>query len=236
MEKDLSDKKENIEQLFDKIAFRYDLLNHIMSFGIDKIWRRRAIKYVSDAGENLNILDVATGTADLALAAMKCNPQHIVGADISAKMLEIGRQKVKKKGLSDKIELIEASSENLPFDDNYFDVSMVSFGVRNFAKLKKGLSEMRRVTKKSGSVVILEFSKPRMFPFKQLYNFYLFKVIPCIGRMISKEKEAYSFLPESIKKFPDNDDFLNIMSESGLKNVRQKKLTFGVASIYVGNV
>ena len=137
MGKDILDKKENIDQLFDKIAFRYDLLNHIMSFGVDKIWRRRAIKCVSAVGKSLNILDVATGTADLALAAMKCDPQHIVGVDISAKMLEIGRQKVKEKGLSDKIELIEASSENLPFDDNYFDVSMVAFGVRNFANLKK---------------------------------------------------------------------------------------------------
>ncbi len=236
MGKDILDKKENIDQLFDKIAFRYDLLNHIMSFGVDKIWRRRAIKCVSAVGKSLNILDVATGTADLALAAMKCDPQHIVGVDISTKMLEIGRRKVKEKGFSDKIELEEASSENIPFDDNYFDVAMVAFGVRNFANLRKGLSEMKRVTKKGGSVVILEFSKPRRFPFKQVYQFYLFKVIPCIGRMISKEKEAYSYLPESIKKFPDNEDFLNIMSECGLKNVRQKKLTFGVASIYVGNV
>ena len=236
MEKIIDIQKNYINRLFDKIAFRYDLLNHIMSFGIDKIWRRRAIKCVSAVGKKLNILDVATGTADLAIVAMRCDPQHIVGIDISTKMLEIGRRKVREKGFSDKIELKEASSENIPFDDNYFDVAMVAFGVRNFSNLRKGLSEMRRVTKEGGAVVILEFSKPRSFPFKQLYNFYLFKVIPCIGRIISKEKEAYSYLPESIKKFPDNDDFLNIMSETGLKNVRQEKLTFGVASIYVGNV
>ena len=131
---------------------------------------------------------------------------------------------------------MEASSENLPFYDKRFDVSMVSFGVRNFSNLKKGLSEMRRVTKEGGSVIILEFSKPRKFPFKQFYSFYLFKVIPFIGGLVSKEKDAYSYLPESIKKFPDNEDFLNIMSETGLKDVRQKKLTFGVASIYIGNV
>lgn len=236
MKSNLKERKENIDVLFDSIAPNYDALNHLMSFDIDKLWRKRTVGVISEMGKNLRILDVATGTADLALASMKCDPDHVYGIDISKNMLEIGRKKVADRGFSDKIELIESSSENIPFDDNSFDVVMVAFGVRNFANLGKSLSDMRRVTKRGGAVVVLEFSHPRRFPFKQLYQFYLFKVIPFVGKMISKDKDAYSYLSESINQFPDNDDFLKIMSETGYENVRQKRLTFGVASIYVGNV
>ncbi len=229
-----NDKRAVVESMFDSIAWRYDFLNHFLSFGIDQLWRRRAIKIISKSFKNPAILDVATGTGDLAIAAMKLNPAKITGIDISKKMLEIGKEKVVKKGFAGKIELREGDSERIPFGDSFFDVSMVAFGVRNFSDPLKGLSEMRRVIRNEGMIMVLEFSKPSGFPFRPVYNFYFKNILPFFGKIFSKDKEAYSYLPESVMKFPDNDEFLRLLSMAGFSETRQIKLTGGVASIYTG--
>jgi demethylmenaquinone methyltransferase / 2-methoxy-6-polyprenyl-1,4-benzoquinol methylase len=235
MEKPLHDKNAiEVASMFDSIAHRYDFLNHFLSFGIDRIWRRKAIKIISETHKNPRILDVATGTADLSIAAIKLNPVYIKGIDISLNMIEIGREKIQNKGLSETIELIQCDSEKMPFDDNSFDVAMVAFGVRNFTDPLKGLSEMKRVLKEGGLVMVLEFSKPAGFPFKQLYYFYFLNILPLIGRLFSKNIRAYSYLPESVLQFPDNEQFMEIMSRAGFTSLKQKKLTAGVASIYSG--
>jgi demethylmenaquinone methyltransferase/2-methoxy-6-polyprenyl-1,4-benzoquinol methylase len=229
-----SDKKAAVESMFDSIAWRYDFLNHFLSFSIDKIWRRRAIRIIAKHKKNPVILDVATGTGDLAIAAMKVDPQSITGVDISDKMLEIGRIKVEKKGLSGKIQLLKGDSEKLTFNDRSFDVAMAAFGVRNFADPLLGISEMRRVLKDDGLVMILEFSKPTAFPFRNVYNFYFKNILPLFGRLFSKDKSAYTYLPESVMKFPDNEKFLSLLREAGFRECNQIKLTGGVASIYTG--
>ena len=228
------DKKEAIESMFDSIASRYDFLNHFLSLGIDRLWRRRAIKVISKSYKSPHILDVATGTADLAIAAMKLNPYKITGIDISRKMMEIGKSKIQKRGLSEKIELITGDSENIPFGDGYFDVAMVAFGVRNFSDPLKGLSEMHRVIRFGGMIMVLEFSKPSGFPFRPVYSFYFNNVLPFVGKLFSKDKKAYSYLPESVMKFPDNEQFINLLTQAGFSDRRQIKLTGGVASIYTG--
>jgi len=228
------DKKAKVESMFDSIAWRYDFLNHFLSLNIDRLWRRRAIKIISYSYKTPHILDIATGTADLAIAAMKIKPSHITGIDISAKMLEIGNEKIKRKGYSDKIELIQADSEAIPFVDNTFDVAMVAFGVRNFSDPVKGLSEMRRVIRKGGMIMVLEFSKPTGFPFRSIYNFYFRNILPFFGRFFSKDKAAYNYLPESVMRFPDNEEFIKLLVQAGWSNTRQLKLTGGVASIYTG--
>ena len=228
------DKRSTIESMFDSIAWRYDFLNHFLSFGIDRLWRRRAIKLISEYYKRPHILDVATGTADLAIAAMKLNPYRITGIDISRKMLEIGKSKIQKRGFSGKIELITGDSENIPFEDGHFDVAMVAFGVRNFSDPLKGLSEMNRVIRFGGMILVLEFSKPSGFPFRLVYNFYFNNVLPYVGRLFSKDKEAYIYLPESVLKFPDNEQFINLLTKAGFSDSRQIKLTGGVASIYTG--
>jgi len=228
------DKKAVVESMFDSIAWRYDFLNHFLSFGIDHLWRRRAIRIIARSYKNPHILDVATGTGDLAIAAMRVDPVKVTGIDISSGMLEIGREKVARKGLSAKIEMIKADSENIPFEENHFDVAMVAFGVRNFADPLKGLSEMRRVLRGQGMIVVLEFSKPAAFPFKHIYNFYFRNILPYFGRIFSKDKSAYNYLPDSVSKFPDNEKFLNMLSEAGFSDTNQIKLTGGVASIYTG--
>ncbi len=228
------DKKAAVEAMFDSIAWRYDFLNHFLSFNFDKRWRRRAIKIISKSYKSPVILDVATGTGDLAIAAMKLNPVSVSGIDISSKMLEIGREKVEKKGFSGKIDLKQGDSENIPFGDNLFDVAMVAFGVRNFADPLKGLSEMRRVIRDGGMIMVLEFSKPSGFPFKPLYNFYFRNVLPLFGRLFSKDKNAYRYLPDSVMKFPDNEEFLKLLIKAGCSVTSQVKLTGGVASIYTG--
>ena len=227
-------KKAAVESMFDSIAWRYDFLNHFLSFNFDRLWRRRAIKIISKSYKSPNILDVATGTGDLAIAAMKLNPSKISGIDISRKMLEIGREKVGKKGFSGKIDLIPGDSEKIPFDDNYFDVAMVAFGVRNFSDPLKGLSEMRRVIRTGGMIMVLEFSKPSGFPIKPLYNFYFRNILPLFGRLFSKDKDAYRYLPDSVMKFPDNEEFLKLLIHAGCSDTHQVKLTGGVASIYTG--
>lgn len=226
-------KKQKIAEMFNNIAGSYDFLNHFLSFGIDIYWRKRAVGILRDLNPK-QILDIATGTGDLAIEAVNIHPEKIIGVDISEKMLSIAKEKIKKLGLENKIELLLGDCENLPFKDNSFDSVMVGFGVRNFENLEKGLLEMYRVLDSKGIVVILEFSKPKMFPIRNIYNFYFKNVLPFVGRIISKNKAAYTYLPQSVQAFPDGKDFLKIMKKSGFKNVRQITLNFGIASIYVG--
>lgn len=228
------DKRAAVESMFDSIAWRYDFLNHFLSFNFDRLWRRRAISIISKSYKKPYILDVATGTGDLAIAAIRINPSGIKGIDISRKMLEIGKEKVERKGLAGKIDLIPGDSEKIPFDDNMFDVAMVAFGVRNFSDPLTGLKEMRRVIRNGGMIMVLEFSKPSGFPFKPLYNFYFKNILPLFGRLFSKDKAAYRYLPDSVMKFPDNQEFLNLLVHAGYSETHQIKLTGGVASIYTG--
>jgi demethylmenaquinone methyltransferase/2-methoxy-6-polyprenyl-1,4-benzoquinol methylase len=220
--------------MFDSIAWRYDFLNHLLSFGTDRYWRRKAIAKIAEYCNNPHIIDVATGTADLAIEASKIKPLKITGIDISEKMLEIGRQKIRAKNLEEVIELIKCDSENICFEDNTFDAAMAAFGVRNFRDPVKGLSEMRRVVRENGIVVILEFSKPDGFIFKHLYNFYFSVILPFTGSMFSKDRKAYKYLNESVMNFADKEKFIHLMSEAGLSDIKQTRLTGGIASIYTG--
>lgn len=226
-------KKEQVEQMFDSIAPKYDFLNHFLSMGIDKGWRKKAIASIATIQPKV-ILDVATGTADLAIAAIKLNPEKIIGIDISQQMLNMGIDKVKQMNKQHLISLTKGDSEQLPFEDNKFDAITVAFGVRNFENLHKGLSEMQRVLKQGGIIAILEFSKPRHFPYKQVYNFYFSNILPFLGRWMSKSANAYAYLPESVKHFPDGKDFIEKMEAAGFKKVIQQPLTFGTCSLYNG--
>ena len=212
--KDSSAKKLQVARMFDSISKRYDFLNHLLSLGIDIIWRKKAIALLADIQPRI-ILDVATGTGDFSVEAMSLKPEKIIGVDISAGMLEVGRQKMRKKKLDSIIDLQLGDSENLPFQDNFFDAVIVAFGVRNFEHLERGLSEMLRVVKPSGKVVVLEFSRPSKFPMKQLYSVYFTTILPWIGRWISRDQAAYRYLPESVQAFPDGKDFVKILSDSG---------------------
>lgn len=225
-------KKEQVAEMFDNIAHKYDFLNHILSMGIDILWRKKAIRLLKPYKPK-QILDIATGTGDFALEALALNPDKIIGADISRDMLAVGVEKIKKKGLQDKISFQYGDSENLPFETDSFDAITVSFGVRNFEDLEKGLSDMRRVLKPKGAVAIIEFSKPKSFPIKQLYSFYFKNILPGIGKMISKDARAYTYLPESVEAFPHGVDFVKIMDKVGYTNVKAYPLTFGIASIYI---
>lgn len=229
-----SSKKVMVESMFDSIAWRYDFLNHFLSFGIDRLWRAKAIRIIGRNFTHPDILDVATGTADLAIKAIKIGPKKIVGIDISRNMLEIGKDKIQNKGLSETIELIQADSENIPFQEGEFDVAMVAFGVRNFADPLRGLQEMRRVLRNDGMILVLEFSKPKGFPFRTVYNFYFKNILPTVGKLFSKDKMAYSYLPESVYRFPDNELFLSLLGEAGFTETCQVKLSGGIASIYTG--
>ena len=224
-------KKEQVAKMFDNISEDYDGLNRVISLGIDVSWRKKVVKLV---GENnpQQILDIATGTGDLALMMSQLNPEKIVGLDISEGMLQVGRQKVSKANLSDKIEMIVGDSENIPFPDNTFDAITVSFGVRNFENLDKGLTEILRVLKPAGKFVVLETSNPTKFPFKQGYKLYTNFILPIIGKLFSKDKVAYSYLSESANSFPFGEAFNNILQKNGFKNAKNIPVTFGVASIY----
>lgn len=228
-------KKEQVAEMFDNIAHSYDRLNHILSFGIDILWRKKAIRMLRKLKPK-RLLDVATGTGDFAIEAARMGvpAEEIVGVDISNGMLDIGREKMKKKGLDQLIKMEYGDSENLPFDDNYFDAYTAAFGVRNFENLNAGLTEMLRVMKPGGTGFILEFSKPTGFPFKQLYWFYFNAILPVVGRLFSKDNRAYTYLPESVKAFPEGDEFLEIMKTCGYVNVKRKPLTGGIATIYTG--
>jgi demethylmenaquinone methyltransferase / 2-methoxy-6-polyprenyl-1,4-benzoquinol methylase len=225
-------KKQQVASMFNNISPKYDLLNHLLSGGIDKLWRRKAINLLKKEHPSL-ILDVATGTGDFAIASLRANPSKVIGVDISEGMLKIGREKIRKLGLEKIIEMVSGDSENLQFQDNNFDAIIVGFGVRNFEDLEKGLEEMHRVLKKGGTLLVLEFSKPAKFPFKNFYNFYFQYILPLIGRMVSKDSSAYDYLPESVRKFPYGKDFLNILGKTGFNSLKCIELSFGVCSIYL---
>ncbi|MBK9149944.1 MAG: bifunctional demethylmenaquinone methyltransferase/2-methoxy-6-polyprenyl-1,4-benzoquinol methylase UbiE [Saprospiraceae bacterium] len=225
-------KKGQVTRMFDRIAPYYDLLNRVLSAGIDVWWRKKAIDMLKNAAPK-TILDVATGTSDLAIeAARKLKPDHITAMDISVKMLDIGRNKVEKAGLGNVISLETGDSEAMRYDDNNFDAVMAAFGVRNFENLEKGLKEMYRVTRPGGMVMILEFSKPVAFPVKQLFHLYFKFVLPVIGRLKSKDRKAYRYLYESVQAFPDYRNFADILERCGYKNATYKALTGGICTIY----
>ena len=227
-------KKEQVADMFDAISPKYDFLNRLLSLGIDIHWRKKLIakiKKVYPSGMT-TILDVATGTADLAIAARKLRAKKIVGIDISEGMIEVGRKKISKKKLDKQIELRVEDAAVLSLEDESVDVIMVAFGVRNFEDLKKGILDMKRVLKKDGMLVILEFSKPNNALFSWIYRFYFIHILPRIGSWISKDRSAYTYLPESVDAFPFGDEFIAILEELGFKRVSCSPLTFGVSSIY----
>ena len=224
-------KKEQVAQMFDTISGEYDGLNRVISLGIDIKWRKKVVEIV---GENnpKQILDIATGTGDLAIMMSQLNPDKIIGLDISAGMLEVGKQKISKINLSDKIDMVVGDSEAMPFKDHTFDAITVSFGVRNFANLGKGIQEIARVLKPTGVLVILETSNPTKFPFKQGYKLYTNLFLPIIGKLFSKDKVAYSYLSESANSFPFGEAFCNILQKNGFTHTKANPVTFGVATIY----
>ena len=226
-------KKEEVAEMFDNISKRYDFLNHFLSLGIDKLWRRKAVRQLKDLRPK-RILDLATGTGDFAIAALKLNPDEVVGVDISQGMLDMGIQKMKKRGHDKIVKMQLADSEKLPFEDASFDALTVGFGVRNYENLEKGLSDMLRILRPGGKAVILEFSKPKKFPIKQVFGFYSKRVIPFLGKLISKDKRAYAYLPESVEAFPEGTDFETIMTKLGYKDVNSILLSGGIATIYMG--
>ncbi|WP_128543206.1 bifunctional demethylmenaquinone methyltransferase/2-methoxy-6-polyprenyl-1,4-benzoquinol methylase UbiE [Larkinella soli] len=226
-------KREQIEEMFDNVSPKYDLLNHLLSAGIDFYWRKRAIALLQPEKPR-TILDIATGTGDFAIEALKLNPEKVVGVDISEGMLAVGHEKMRKLGYENRIELRRGDSERLPFSDNVFDAAIVSFGVRNFENLLKGLTDMHRVVRPGGTCLVLEFSKPRRFPFKQFFGFYTNRILPLIGRMVSKDPSAYTYLPESMQAFPDGPDFIRVFEQAGFTQTRWIPLTFGICSIYIG--
>jgi len=226
-------KKEQVAEMFDNIAPKYDFLNHFLSFGIDKIWRRKAIRLLIKHAP-ANILDVATGTGDFAIESLKTGAQEIVGVDISEQMLSYGRIKIDAMGVGKRITLQKGDAEELGFTDNYFEAVTVAFGVRNFENLSEGLCELYRVLKPGGMVCILEFSKPSAFPVKQFYGFYSFYILPFLGRLFSKDNSAYRYLPESVEQFPDGEQFLDLLKSRGFRETCQYRQTFGVATIYTG--
>lgn len=224
-------KKEQVAQMFDKISGNYDGLNRVISFGTDIKWRKKVLEMVRQKNPE-TILDIATGTGDLAILMSKTNAKKIVGLDISSGMLDVGRKKIQDKNLSDTIEMILGDSESMPFEDASFDAITVAFGVRNFENLDKGLSEIQRVLKPNGIFVILETSVPEKFPFKQGYNFYSKNILPLIGKIFSKDDAAYAYLSESASKFPFGEALNNILRKNGFIDVKAMPQTFGVATIY----
>jgi demethylmenaquinone methyltransferase / 2-methoxy-6-polyprenyl-1,4-benzoquinol methylase len=225
-------KKEQVAMMFDNISPHYDFLNHFLSLGIDIRWRKKAIRLLREY-KPAHILDIATGTGDFAIEALKLNPEKVIGIDISEGMLEKGREKLKRMDLDKRVELKYGDSENLQFPDNKFDAIIVAFGVRNFQDLNRGLSEMLRVLNPGGVAVVLEFSKPRMFPLKQVYEFYFKNILPFIGKKISKDHSAYTYLPESVNAFPERHDFLTLLEKAGFIKTRCLPLTFGISSVYL---
>jgi len=227
-------KKKQVGNMFDNIAPYYDFLNRFLSLGIDTIWRKKMIAELNKKQPKV-VMDMATGTGDVALEiAKRTDATRIVGVDLSPQMLEIGKKKVKKAGKEQLIEMYVGDSENLSFETNTFDGVTVAFGVRNYENLEKGLQEMNRVLKPGGELVVLEFSRPSIFPFKQLFNTYFKYILPNIGKLTSKDPKAYSYLYESVQAFPDGDDFLEIMKKNGYKNTTRRPLTLGICTIYKG--
>ena len=227
----LQSKKDQVKHMFNMIASKYDVLNHTLSLGMDYVWRKKAIKKILNNPKE--ILDIATGTADFAISAAKHTEANITGIDISDQMINVGNKKIQQKKLNNRIKLSIEDSENLPFHDNSYDAITAGFGVRNFENLEKGLSEIYRIVKKNGYVVILEPSTPKAFPLKQIFSIYFQKILPFIGSLVSKDKSAYSYLPNSVKSFPDGDDFLEILNKQGFSKANYYPLSFGIVSLYV---
>jgi len=225
--------KESVKAMFNEISGKYDFLNHFLSFGIDKLWRKRLVKEMLKINPG-HVLDLATGTADLAIELHRQGGLRITGTDISENMMAVGKEKIAKAGFSNAIDLKYGDAENLEFPDENFDAVMIAFGVRNFEHLEKGISEMRRILRKRGTVMILEFSHPVTFPVKQLYGLYSRFIIPILGRMISSHPSAYRYLPETVAAFPSGKAFLNIMQQIGFTECRRISLSGGIASIYIG--
>lgn len=227
-------KKAQVADMFNNIAGKYDFLNHFLSMGIDKGWRKKAIREIAQV-QPTKILDVATGTADLAIAAATIQSKEIIGVDIADQMLEVGRKKVKEKHLEHIISLRSGDSEALPFADNFFDAVTCAYGVRNFENLEAGLKEMSRVLRPGGKLAILEFSHPKQFPVKQAYQFYFRFVLPTLGRLVSKHSRAYTYLPESVMAFPEGSRFCEILASSGFKEPKARPLTFGITTLYTAS-
>lgn len=227
-------KKEQVADMFNNIAGKYDFLNHFLSLGIDKGWRKKAIAEIAKV-QPRRILDVATGTGDLAIEASKLQPESIIGIDIAAQMLEVGKTKLKDKGLDKMISMQVGDSEALPFDDNSFDAITCAYGVRNFEHLQAGLKEMNRVMRIGGKLAILEFSHPKNFPVKQGYQFYFKYILPTLGKLVSKHSTAYSYLPESVMAFPEGDKFCEILKDCGFKEAHARPLTFGITTLYTAS-
>jgi demethylmenaquinone methyltransferase / 2-methoxy-6-polyprenyl-1,4-benzoquinol methylase len=226
--------KHYVRSLFDSIAYRYDLLNHLLSGGVDFYWRRKAIERLREISPE-KILDVATGTADFAVAALRLHPQTVIGIDISPNMLSLANDKIRRKGYEKTIELRLGEAEQIELPEGSMDATIVAFGARNFEHLARGLGEMHRVLRPGGRIVVLEFSRPARFPFKQIYFFYFRTVLPVVGRIVSKSKEAYTYLPDTVMRFPEGEDFCAILRDIGFHSVHQQRLTFGIATIYSGD-
>lgn len=219
--------------MFDNISSSYDFLNHFLSLGIDKRWRRKAVRLLKKDNPQ-SILDVATGTGDLALTIYKyLKPKKVIGVDISKGMLSVGKEKVKKKNLADFIELKEGDATALSFENNSFDAATVSFGVRNFEDLKKGLLEIKRVLRPGGKFMILEFSKPKGFLIRTIYKMYFKYILPLVGGLVSKDKQAYTYLPDTVMDFPEGDEFVKILTDVNYKNIKCYRLSFGISTIYL---
>ncbi len=225
-------KAQQVESMFDGIAHRYDFLNHTLSFGVDKIWRKRLINGLLKKNP-ATVLDIATGTGDLAIAlAKKDKIVKITGADVSEKMLAVAKEKIAKKKLSERIELTKTSSEELPFPDSSFNAAMVAFGVRNFYNPQQGLSQICRVLKPKGTIHVLEFTMPKSWPVKNIYRFYFHRILPLIGKKVSGHSDAYTYLPESVEAFAEREDFIELLKKSGFTNARYTLQSFGIAAIY----
>lgn len=224
-------KKEQVEEMFDNIAYRYDFLNHLLTFGIDIIWRKKAIKSLQSIRPK-RILDVATGTGDFAMEALSLKPEKIVGFDLSEGMMRYGKEKANKMGVLNIVEFVKGDSEQMPFADNSFDAITVGFGVRNFENLEAGLREIHRVLRPGGRAAVLEASMPRNAIIRALYSLYFGKIVPLIGKTISKDARAYSYLPESVKAFPEGLEFVQILENIGFRNVQYAPLTFGACAFY----
>lgn len=232
---DSAGKKQQVITMFNNIAGTYDFFNHFLSLGIDVVWRKKAINYLKSIQPKL-ILDVATGTGDFAFESLRnLKPDRIIGVDISQGMLDVAQKKIDKRKLNDKFKVQLGDSESLDFENQSFDAVTVAFGVRNFENLQNGLNDVYRVLKPGGKAVVLEFSNPKKFPVKQFYDFYFHIVIPLFGKLFSKDKRAYSYLPESVAQFVEGEKFVALLENSGFKNVLVKSQTFGICSIYIAD-